>query len=98
EGEMIRVEIKGLGGGGEMRRKEHDEEGKLFAIKPPPPPLGGGTEGGGGEKGISFLPPPPSARDIKAETRRSRGGLAPVPEKGSAKELGFDDGEFGEFQ
>ncbi|KAL8701629.1 MAG: hypothetical protein Q9201_004814 [Fulgogasparrea decipioides] len=99
EGEMIKVEIKGLGSAGESRRRREeeadDEKGKLFSIKPPPP---AGSKGGG-EGGISFLPPPPSARDVKAEIRgRSRGDIAPVPEKGSAKELGFDDGEFGEFQ
>ncbi|KAM7203813.1 Protein of unknown function (DUF1681) domain containing protein [Naviculisporaceae sp. PSN 640] len=45
-----------------------------FALPPPPGPGGGG----------GFLPPPPSAKDV----RRKRL---------SAQELGFDDGQFGEF-
>ncbi|KAI9679333.1 MAG: hypothetical protein M1817_005353 [Caeruleum heppii] len=40
-----------------------------------------------------LLPPPPSASNVKAERRRSR-----EPETKSAADLGFDDGEFGEFQ
>ncbi|MCJ1280714.1 hypothetical protein MMC26_000031 [Xylographa opegraphella] len=36
--------------------------------------------------GVGFLPPPPSAREVREEKRRE------------AKEMGFDDGEFGEFQ
>ncbi|MCJ1435574.1 hypothetical protein MMC27_004948 [Xylographa pallens] len=35
--------------------------------------------------GVGFLPPPPSAREVREEKRRE------------AKEMGFDDGEFGEF-
>lgn len=91
EGEMIKVEIGGMGvkrnelgadsGGGAKMAGE-----ALFSIKPPP--------GNAGE--MPLLPPPPSAREIKEERRRSRGPV--VPEKGSAAELGFDDGEFGEFQ
>lgn len=99
EGEMIRVEIHGVGDSGKGRREvgrdvERDGEA-LFSIKPPPGSGGGGGDGGGGA-GIPFLPPPPSASDVKAERRRSRGRVE--PEKGSAAELGFDDGEFGEFQ
>ncbi|KAL8680757.1 MAG: hypothetical protein Q9186_003045 [Xanthomendoza sp. 1 TL-2023] len=91
EGEMIKVEIGGMG----VKRKEQgDDDGNggtndgeaLFSIKPPPSNTGG----------IPFLPPPPSAQDVKAERRRSRGPL--IPQKGSAADLGFDDGEFGEFQ
>ena len=65
------------------------------------PPSGGGRVGSGSGDGLqagamSFLPPPPSAQAIKAEKRKSRQNV--VPESGSAAELGFDDGEFGEFQ
>ena len=35
--------------------------------------------------GVGFLQPPPSAREVREEKRRE------------AKEMGFDDGEFGEF-
>ncbi|KAI9842173.1 MAG: hypothetical protein M1838_003240 [Thelocarpon superellum] len=44
---------------------------------------------------LPFLPPPPSAQAIKAQ-RRSQQFVAPPP--ASAADLGFDDGEFGEFQ
>lgn len=47
----------------------------------PPPPPGAGAGGSG--SGFS-LPPPPSAQDVKQQ-------------KQSAKDLGFDDGQFGEF-
>ncbi|KAL9594212.1 MAG: hypothetical protein Q9219_007155 [cf. Caloplaca sp. 3 TL-2023] len=123
EGEMIRVEVKGMGGGKKVEREEDygsgQGSGALFSIKPPPPSStaateAGETEGGGRSgQGIPFLPPPPSARDIKAERMRSRVMMAgaeeppppPPPVKASssssavsAAELGFDDGEFGEFQ
>ena len=100
EGETIRVEIGGMGmgmGTGEgvesrRRRDGGEEEGALFSIKPPPSSSETGKGGG-----MPLLAPPPSARDVKAERRRSReAGI--IPEKGSAAELGFDDGEFGEFQ
>ncbi|KAL8780823.1 MAG: hypothetical protein Q9213_006296 [Squamulea squamosa] len=87
EGEMTKVEIGGFG----VKRKEElvKDSGKdgeaLFSIKPPPQ---------NGE-GLPFLPPPPSTQGVKAE-RRTRGPV--IPEKGSAADLGFDDGEFGEFQ
>ncbi|KAL8726594.1 MAG: hypothetical protein Q9166_006629 [cf. Caloplaca sp. 2 TL-2023] len=87
EGEMIKLEIGGIG----VKKKELGKEGggqgeALFSIKPPP------RDGGG----MPFLPAPPSAKQVKAE-RRSRGPVV-VVEKGSAEDLGFDDGDFGEFQ
>ncbi|KAL8692108.1 MAG: hypothetical protein Q9218_002804 [Villophora microphyllina] len=95
EGEMIRVEIggKGVGSGRSERKREDTNDGGAasFTIKPPP----SSGEGRGG--GLPFLPPPPSAKEVKEERRRSRGDGV-VPEKGSAADLGFDDGEFGEFQ
>lgn len=45
---------------------------------------------------LSFLPPPPSASEVKADRRRKEKSIE--PEKGSAADMGFDDGEFGEFQ
>ncbi|KAI9827195.1 MAG: hypothetical protein M1832_005332 [Thelocarpon impressellum] len=44
---------------------------------------------------LPFLPPPPSAHDIKAQRRRSKQDISPEP---TVQDLGFDDGEFGEFQ
>lgn len=66
-------------------------EGALFSIKPPPGPAEKGSGGGG----MPMLAPPPRAQDVRAEKRRSR-GFEPVEK--TAAELGFDDGEFGEFQ
>lgn len=50
---------------------------------------------------VPFLPPPPSAEDIRSGMRNSGdySGAGTVKKAApSAKELGFDDGEFGEFQ
>ncbi|KAF2688226.1 adaptin ear-binding coat-associated protein 2 [Lentithecium fluviatile CBS 122367] len=90
EGQTISINLGGLKG-----RRERKEESKsppeqqksdqaaLFSIKPPP-----------GSGGSGFLPPPPSAKSVKEERRRSRQNFEhPKPE-----DLGFDDGEFGEFQ
>ena len=95
EGQTIVVDI-----GRKGRRKAGDDgagveglggaQNALFSIIPPP---GAADKGGGG--GMPMLAPPPSAQDVKAEKRRSR-GFEPVEK--TAAELGFDDGEFGEFQ
>ena len=93
EGQTIKVDV-----GRRSRRKVDDEnEGlgassgggndALFSIKPPPgPPPGRGT--------LPLLAPPPSASEVRKEKRRSRG----FEEQKTAAELGFDDGDFGEFQ
>jgi hypothetical protein len=96
-GETISINLGGLKG---RRSRSHEgekgEEGQkseqdaLFSIKPPP---GSGGGGGGG-----FLPPPPSAKSVKEERRRSRQNFEMTPPKQTAEDLGFDDGEFGEFQ
>lgn len=93
DGEMIHVDI-----GKRARKTKVDEivrrdedERVLFSIPPPPQTP---REGVGGA--IPLLPPPPSAQDVKAERRRSRKEF-PV-EVGPVTDLGFDDGEFGEFQ
>lgn len=91
DGETITVNIGGRGrrapredgGGGQ------DETQALFSIKPPP----GSGRGGGSGGAMPFLPPPPSAREVKEERRRSRQQAEMTPQ-----DLGFDDGEFGEFQ
>ncbi|KAI9724019.1 MAG: hypothetical protein M1812_000737 [Candelaria pacifica] len=92
EGETITVNI-----GGKARRQRDDgptlsassQANALFSIAPPPSGSKGGTA-------MPLLPPPPSAQSVKAERRRSRQNLAPEP--GSNADLGFNDGEFGEFQ
>ena len=97
EGETIKVDIGRRG----RRKNGHDddaslangcgeaEEKALFSIKPPP--------GMSVEKscGMPTLAPPPSVQEVRAEKRRSKGYSS---EKVDAKELGFDDGDFGEFQ
>ena len=60
-------------------------------MKPPPIEM----LGKGGAGAIPVLAPPPRAQDVRAEKRRSKGFES--GEK-TAAELGFDDGEFGEFQ
>lgn len=96
EGQTIVVDI-----GRKGRRKAGGDDGvgaegargaedKFFVIPPPP-----GSLEKAGAGAMPMLAPPPSAQDVKAEKRRSR-GFEPVEK--TAVELGFDDGEFGEFQ
>jgi len=87
EGQTIHVE---LGGKGRRSRNMEStptsagaESAALFSIKPPPAV--------GSSGGMPILAPPPSASDVKA-------GTSPSPSKAQAQDLGFDDGEFGEFQ
>jgi hypothetical protein len=90
EGETISINLGGLEGrrsrpeGDKSPGEQKSEQDALFSIKPPP-----GSGGG-------FLPPPPSAQSVKEERRRSRQSFEPP--KQTAEDLGFDDGEFGEFQ
>jgi hypothetical protein len=86
EGETITVNIGGRGTG---RRHQVSNEGSSWGLggfSLPPPPGGSG----------SLLPPPPSAQAVKAQKRLSRSMELPKP--GTIEDLGFDDGEFGEFQ
>ncbi|KAH9874609.1 hypothetical protein IAQ61_003799 [Plenodomus lingam] len=94
EGETISINLGGLKGRrSRSHEKSEQEQGKseqdaLFSIKPPP-----------GSGGGAFLPPPPSAKSVKEERRRSRQMFEQSsPPKQTAEDLGFDDGEFGEFQ
>ena len=89
EGETITVNIGGRGMGRRHPPKEDDQSSKgLGGFSLPPPPGGGGLG--------SFLPPPPSAQEIKTQKRLSQTFEPPRP--GSIEDMGFDDGEFGEFQ
>lgn len=105
DGEMITINI---GGKGRRTQDPKADEGAsagggLFSIAPPP------------GAGKPFLPPPPSAADVKAgkspfaiapppsasDVRASMGVRSQQPiqqPQPSVEELGFDDGEFGEFQ
>ncbi|KAI9789152.1 MAG: hypothetical protein M1835_001846 [Candelina submexicana] len=92
EGETITVNL-----GGKARSRRDDGRSSSvsfrantsFSIAPPPSASNGGIA-------MPLLPPPPSAQDVKAERRRSRQHFAPEP--GLNADLGFNNGEFGEFQ
>lgn len=102
EGQTIKVDIGRRGrrkdgaqagelGGGSSESAGPGADGKAwFSIKPP-------SEKGASDGGSSLpilAPPPLSVSDARAEKRRSRG----LDFKVDAQSLGFDDGEFGEFQ
>ena len=104
QGETIKVDLDHMK---RARRKPENEssteaggigdKAALFSIKPPPAPPHSGEQTTGGN--LPLLAPPPSASEARAEKRRSRGFEAPATTKEkSASEMGFDDGEFGEFQ
>jgi adaptin ear-binding coat-associated protein 1/2 len=89
-GETISINLGGLKGRRERKEEsrsppeqQKSDQDALFSIKPPP-----------GSGSSSFLPPPPSAKSVKEERRRSRQAF----EQQKPEDLGFDDGEFGEFQ
>lgn len=87
EGETITVNIGGKSRIGKASGEDGSAGGTgggLFAI-PPPPGKGGDVPSSSG--GMPFLPPPPSAKSG-----------TPAKSQPSAADLGFDDGEFGEFQ
>ncbi len=86
EGETITVNFGGRGmGRRHLQNDEHHGSKGLSGFSLPPPPGGG-----------SFLPPPPSAQEIKTQKRLSQ-TFEPAP-RASIEDMGFDDGEFGEFQ
>ncbi|CAD6448714.1 9c6165d7-8629-4b62-973b-8483d24ce275 [Sclerotinia trifoliorum] len=91
EGETITVNIGGRGAGRRTPRMSEESEKGVGGFSLPPPPVGASMG--------SFLPPPPSAQEVKAKKRLSQNNMeAPSLPEPSAEELGFDDGEFGEFQ
>jgi hypothetical protein len=100
EGETITVNI---GGKGRRSRDENRQPTSTNASSSspfslPPPPSYPRLNGQGISASLPFLPPPPSAQDVKTQRRLSR---QPLPSEGggdAAASLGFDDGEFGEFQ
>ena len=101
EGQTIKVDLDHMkrvsgkaDGEGPTGPNASDDKSALFSIKPPPP----SAAGDGAQGTIPLLAPPPSNQSTRAEKRRSRGFDAPVVKEKTATELGFDDGEFGEFQ
>lgn len=108
EGEMLRVDIGGRksnvlregGEGGEGGDEAGGMGGRAVdgAKKGIEPPSGGGQLSATGA-GFGLLPPPPSAREVRADRRRSKEvDLGFDEERRKLEVLGFDDGEFGEFQ
>ena len=101
EGETITVSF----GGSKLGRRNRPAAetsasasggGGLSSFSLPPPPSGSGarSSSGGGGGGFSLPPPPsgPSTRSPPASSSSARDD-----KKKSAAELGFDDGQFGEF-
>ncbi|KFY10641.1 hypothetical protein V491_07551, partial [Pseudogymnoascus sp. VKM F-3775] len=91
EGQTITVNLGGKTGKGRRSLGASSSSGSNdapssggFSLPPPP------------SAQASFLPPPPSAQEVKAQKRLSQTQATPAP--GSIGDLGFDDGEFGEFQ
>lgn len=85
DGEVITVSIGGMTAGKGRRKanaSKQSDEGGARFSLPPPP-------------GAGLLPPPPSAQEMKAQKRLSQ---TVSLEPGSIEDMGFDDGEFGEFQ
>jgi len=89
DGETITVNLSGKVGKGRRAgglSPSSNEGGPAGGFSLPPPP--------GAQQ--AWLPPPPSAQDVKAKKRPNQTREAPAP--GSIEDMGFDDGEFGEFQ
>jgi len=86
EGETITVNIgpRAKGRRGTERKDVGGGAGGGGPFSLPPPPYSG-----------VLLPPPPSAHEVK---KKRLSQTVVVPELDSIGDLGFDDGEFGEFQ
>ncbi|CAD0084804.1 unnamed protein product [Aureobasidium vineae] len=99
-GESIHVEIGGRGRRQQQLSAPSNDDGSaLFSIRPPPPPAAGD------DFALPSLAPPLSAAHVKAASK-SPSPARQQPQyqsqqdhnQPSAQDLGFDDGEFGEFQ
>jgi adaptin ear-binding coat-associated protein 1/2 len=84
EGETITVNIGGKSGKWGKGAGRSEDAGTGGFSLPPPPGCGG------------LLPPPPTAQEVRAQKRLSQ--TMTLPALGSIEDMGFDDGEFGEFQ
>ncbi|KAL8412337.1 hypothetical protein RB596_001531 [Gaeumannomyces avenae] len=89
EGQTITVNLSGTKFGGRARTQQQEEQPSSplgsFALAPPPSaaPSAGGFS----------LPPPPSAPSSRSHARTASN----ASQKKAAADLGFDDGQFGEF-
>jgi len=87
----------------EVKRDYSLKEGETITVNLPSRAgrardTGDETRQGGGEGVLPLLPPPPSAADVRKDMDDAFGGSAAPLKTPTAEELGFDDGEFGEFQ
>jgi adaptin ear-binding coat-associated protein 1/2 len=103
EGETITVSLPGSKYGRRARPQEPSSNASLSSFSLPPPPSAS-TSRANANTGSSFsLPPPPSASGSRgnafiAPPPAAHGaGKQPGEQKKSAQDLGFDDGQFGEF-
>ena len=100
EGETIRVDIDRKGRRAQVQAGESKGTGAesvetaLFSIKPPPSTKMYSADDDL-HSNIPTIAAPQTAQQARSQKRRSR-GLS--PSRIEAKEFGFDDGEFGEFQ
>jgi hypothetical protein len=88
EGEKIHIQVGGKGrregGGGNVKGEAGQDDGRaLFSIAPPPAAGTNSSSSSSSSSSSGFSLPPPPATSTAGK---------------SAQELGFDDGEFGEFQ
>ncbi|KAH0565695.1 hypothetical protein GP486_000914 [Trichoglossum hirsutum] len=100
EGETITVNIGGRGrrNRDENRQPTPTNSSSSSSFSLPPPPSHPRLNGEGNSTSLPFLPPPPSAQDVKTQRRLSRQSLPPEGGGDTVANFGFDDGEFGEFQ
>ena len=94
EGETLHIDIGGKKSG--VRRDDGSDIGSSGAGGKIEPPSGGGQLSATAT-GFGLLPPPPSTQEAKKDRRRSREVILDAETK-KLEALGFDDGEFGEFQ
>ncbi|KAL8381172.1 hypothetical protein RB595_005450 [Gaeumannomyces hyphopodioides] len=93
EGQTITVNLSGTKFGGRARTQQQEEpSAPLGSFALAPPPSATPSAAGGGAGGFS-LPPPPSAPSSRSHARTSSN----ASQKKAAADLGFDDGQFGEF-
>ncbi|CRK27841.1 Adaptin ear-binding coat-associated protein 2 like [Verticillium longisporum] len=93
EGETITVNLGGKFGRRRPQQQQQQQQqndpapsgGGLSAFSLPPPP----SASSAGSRGSGLLPPPPPSASQQREERERK--------RRSAQDLGFDDGQFGEF-
>jgi len=92
--------VKPSGKEAEVKRDYSLKAGEEITIKMPARTERAEGNGLGDREGTAmpFLPPPPSAADVRKNMDEAFGSSPSTAKTPTAEELGFDDGEFGEFQ